>query len=195
MKLKIFTTLCLFAVASISQAANVSINDIFHLPGDSDMVEVPILISTASAETVTAMDISFSVGELADAVPIVSEDYNGSIWGAPNSSFFASSTAGTNHSVLSGVSRSAAPLEVDADGVVVTYTLDLSSVAPGDYELNANYLDGTNAFVLDGQNANPVDLVFSTGNLNVAVPEPSTVVMTALFAVMGLGVYFKRRRG
>jgi hypothetical protein len=137
------------------------------------------------------MNISFAAGDLADAIPILNSgsEFAGSIWNAPGNSSFGVAGTPSTHSVLSAVAM-LAPLQIPAGpGTVVTYTLDTSGLAPGDYTLDPNFLVGGVGTSAD------TALTFSAGTLTVLIPEPSTVILTAIFGVLGLGVVLKRRRG
>lgn len=196
MKLKLFAALGLFLVACSTQAANVSIADITIAPGTAS-VDVPLLISSDPAEMVGAMNISFAAGQPADAIAILNtgDEFDGTIW--QGYTFPPISVAGTPsvHNAFSGAALinfgGGGTPEVEANGTIITYQLDTSGLAAGVYELNPNFANLTEA-----RDASLADLTlaFSGGTLTV-IPEPSTVVLTAIFGVLGLGVYIKRRRG
>jgi hypothetical protein len=191
MKIKLFAILALLAVAAGTQAANVSIQNI-NVPTGTASVAVPLLISpSAAGETIGAMNISFAAGGLADAIPITNGTFSGSIWDT-GGSFFGTAGTPSTHSVLSAVAM-LAPLQIPAGpGNLVTYTLNTSGLGPGSYLLNPNHqVQGI------GSSADTA-LTFATGLLTISgvvIPEPSTVALTAVFTVLGLGVALKRRRG
>ncbi len=107
--------------------------------------------------------------------------------------FFPAPNTPSVHNVLSGVTLIGAGAETSANGTIITYMLDTSGLGPGVYELNPNFgPDGGLTDARDGS-LTDLDLTFSAGSLTV-IPEPSTVVLTAIFGALGLGVYFKRRR-
>jgi hypothetical protein len=197
MKMKLFATLALLAVAAGVQAADVSIDDITVLQGTAT-VDVPLLIMPASAgETIGAMNISFAAGAAGDAIPVLNTgtEFDGSIW--DSGTFFGAAGTGVNHSVLSAVAM-ISPLRVATNGTLITYTLDTSSLPLGSYTLTPDFQIAGVGSSGDPQNAagQPTSLVFSTGTLNIVpIPEPSTIAMTSIVAVLGLGVYAKRRRG
>jgi hypothetical protein len=194
MKMKFFATLGLLAAAVSSQAADVSVNDITVLAGTST-VTVPILISpTDPNETIGALNISFAAGDVGNAIPILNSgtEFDGSLWDVAGSFFGAAGTPST-HNVLSAVAM-LSPLQAPANGTIATYTLDTSSLAPGVYELNPNFeinMIGTNG----DQNVNgtPTVLSFTSGTLNIAIPEPSTVALSSVLAILGLVVAGRRR--
>jgi hypothetical protein len=84
----------------------------------------------------------------------------------------------------------------------VTYTIDVAGLPLGDYALDPSYSymspagsGGTSAFVLEGQVTMPVHLTFDPGVLSIAVPEPSSVVLAALAAFVGIVPLSRRRSG
>ena len=193
MKLKLFAALSLFAIAVSTQAANVSINDITIMPG-TPTVSVPILVTPTANEMVGAMTMSFAAGGAGDLIGInnTNDEFDGSIWDMAAGGFIGFASTPSVHSVVSiATLQGPAGTATDPDGILITYQLDTSGLAPGFYELDPSHLDASS--LLDGNGA-PVDTIFSSGTLAV-IPEPSTVVLTAIFGVLGLGVYFKRRRG
>jgi hypothetical protein len=197
MKLKLFATLALLAVAAGSQAAVVSIQDISVLQG-TPTVQVPILMAQSVAgETIGAMNISFSAGDLADAIPILNSgtEFDGSMWDNGGTFFGAAGTPSV-HSALSAVAM-LNPLQIPTVGTVITYTLDTSGLAPGAYVLDPDFqIAGVGSSGDPNVAGQPTSLSFSNGTLNISViPEPSTIAMTAVFTVLGLGVALKRRRG
>jgi hypothetical protein len=198
MKLKLFAALSLFAIAASTQAANVSINDVTIMPG-TPTVSIPILVTPTANEMVGAMTMSFAAGGAGDLIGIndTNNEFDGSIWemavddGDADDFFDIAGTPGV-HTVVSLASLvGPAGTATDPDGILITYQLDTSSLAPGFYELDPSHLGASS--LLDG-NGVPITTIFSSGTLAV-IPEPSTVVLTAIFGVLGLGVYFKRRRG
>lgn len=193
MKLKLFAALSLFVIAASTQAANVSVNDITIMPG-TPTVDVPILVSPTGDEMVGAATISFAAGAAGDLIGInnTGAEFDGTIWDmAPGGFLGFPQTPGVN-SIVSIVSLQG-PLgtETTPDGLLITYQLDTSGLAPGFYALDPSHLDATS--LLDG-NGQALALVTSSGTLAV-IPEPSTMVLTAIFGILGLGVYVKRRRG
>jgi hypothetical protein len=211
MKLKVIAIVGMFAIADMAHGAHVSIMDRTILPGDPTIIQVPVLISPDSpGELISGMYILFAAGTAADAIPILDadplrgsigtpEELDGSIWAAPNSSYFGIAGTPSVHTVVSSVSRIGAPQHITPDGIIATYTIDATGLPMGDYALDPNYLSplsgvGTSAFVFEGQVLTPVHLTFDPGVLTIGVPEPSTVVLTALAAFIGI-VPFSRRRG
>jgi hypothetical protein len=144
------------------------------------------------------MNISFAAGQSGDAISILNSgtEFDGTIWDNGGSFFGVASTPST-HSVLSAVAM-LSPLQVAANGTIVTYTLNTSSLAPGAYNLNPNFqVSGVGTSAADGS-ATPLSLSFDGGLLTIqgqVIPEPSTIALTAILGVMGLGVVLKRRRG
>jgi hypothetical protein len=199
MKMKLIATLALLAVAAGVQAANVSVNNISIIQGTAT-VDVPVLIAPSGAgETIGAMNISFAAGDAGDAIPILNSgtEFDGSIW--DSGTFFGAAGTGVNHSALSAVAM-INPLRVAANGTLITYTLDTSSLPVGTYVLDPDFQiggvgsSGDPSFgIPPGDPINPI--AFANGTLTVnPIPEPATIGMTAVFAVLGLGVFLKRRR-
>jgi hypothetical protein len=192
MKMKLFATLAVLAVAAGAQAAEISVDNITVAPG-TPTVDVPILISPSSAgEMIGAMNISFSAGSLADAIPFVDiggMTFDNTIWDLGGSFFGEAGTlTPRTHSVLGAVAM-VSPLQVGAGpGIVATYRLNTAGLAGGTYELNPNFQ------VMGVGSSADTALTFTSGSL-VIIPEPTTVAMTAVFALLGLGVFVKRRRG
>lgn len=204
MKLKIFATLGLFAMAAVTQAANVSVNDVTIAPG-TPTVQVPVLISPESdGELISGMNLSFAAGEAADAIDILEtgNEFDGTIWDNHPGGFiaaFADAPGPFTHNALAAISLLGADLDTTPDGLLATFTLDTAALAEGTYDLNANFVSpesgvGSSAFLVDGAGLQPINLNFDSGVLTV-IPEPSTVVLTAIFGCLGLGVFMKRRRG
>jgi hypothetical protein len=192
---------------SESRAANISINDAV-IPLGQATYEVSLFITPSSpGELISGMNISFSAGELADAIGIIDtdpsrpsigtpEEFDGSIW---DPGYFGASGTPSNYSVLSTVSEIVAPFAVVPNGIAITYTLDTSGLPAGTYALNPNYIDavsgiGTSAFVSDALgNISLVELTFDVGELTVrngvaAVPEPSTMLMSLVGMIVLSGV-------
>jgi hypothetical protein len=196
MKMKLFATLALLAVAAGAQAANVSVNNISIIQGTST-VNVPLLISPSIAgETIGAMNISFAAGDAGDAIPILNTgtEFDGSIW--DSGTFFGAAGTGVSHSVLSAVAM-ITPLRVGTDGTLITYTLDTSGLPIGTYTLDPDFQIAGVGSSGDPQapGGGASSLAFTNGTLTVnPIPEPSTVALTAIFGVLGLGVFLKRRR-
>jgi hypothetical protein len=203
MKLKVIAIVGLLAIADMAHAAHISIVDQTIMPGDPTIIQVPILISPdGPGELISGMNILFAVGTAADAIPIVDDDpsrgsigtpeeFDGSIWAAANSSYFGIAGTPGIHTVVSSVSRIGAPQHIPPDGIIATYTIDVTGLPSGDYALDPNYPSsisglGTSAFVFDGQVVTPLSLTFDPGVLTIAVPEPSTVVLSGLAALLGL---------
>jgi hypothetical protein len=194
--MKLIATLALLAVAAGVQAANVSVNNISIIQGAAT-VDVPVLIAPAAAgETIGAMNISFAAGDAGDAIPILNTgtEFDGSIW--DSGTFFGAAGTGVNHSVLSAVAM-INPLRVGTNGTLITYTLDTSSLPVGTYVLDPDFqiagVGSSGDPQLAGGGAST--LAFANGTLTVnPSPEPATIGMTAVLAVLGLGVFLKRRR-
>jgi hypothetical protein len=198
MKMKLFATLAVFAVAVGAQAANVSINNISVLQG-TPTVAVPLLIApSAAGETIGAMNISFAAGSAGDAIPILNTGtvFDGSIWTAPGRTSFGAAGTPATHSVLSAVAM-ISPLQIPAGpGTIATYTLDTSGLAPGTYDLDPDFqIGGVGSSGDPNVGGVPSSLTFANGTLTVSavIPEPSTIAMTAVFSLLGLGVILKRR--
>jgi hypothetical protein len=200
MKLKLFAALSLFAIAVSTQAANVSINDITIMPGTLT-VDVPILVTPTANEMVGAGTISFAAGAAGELIGInfTGDEFDGSIWEGASMGFTGFASTPSVHSVVS-IATTNGDIDpgpgtespsISPDGILITYKLNTSGLAPGFYELDPSHLDASS--LLDAHGV-PVTTIFSSGTLAV-IPEPSTVVLTAIFGVLGLGVYFKRRRG
>jgi hypothetical protein len=202
MKMKLFATLGLLAAAVSSQAAVVSVNDV-TVPVGTSSITVPVLIAPSSAgELVGAMNISFAAGQAGNGISILNTgtEFDGTIWDNGGTFFGAAGTPST-HSVLSAVAM-LSPLQISPNGTIVSYTLDTSSLAAGMYVLDPNFQVGgvgTSAGFIDSNNTQQaLNLTFDSGLLTVqgqVIPEPSTVVLTSIFAVLGLGLALKRHRG
>jgi hypothetical protein len=188
MKMKLFATLGLLAAACSTQAAVVAVNNL-TVPVGTSSVAVPVLITPSSVgELIGAMNISFAAGQVGDAIPILNSgtEFDGTIWDN-GGSFFGVAGTPSSHSVLSAIAM-LNPLQVSANGSVVTYTLDTSSLPVGTYELDPDFqinMVGTSA---------DTPLTFNNGVLNIQIPEPSTIALTATLALLGLGIACKRRR-
>src|SRR5688572_19048168 len=197
MKMKLIATLAALAVAAGAQAANVSVNNISVLQGTPTVV-VPLLIAPSVAgETIGAMNISFAAGDAGDAIPVLNSgtEFDGSIW--DSGTFFGAAGTGVSHSVLSAVAM-INPLRVGTNGTLITYTLDTSGLPIGTYTLDPDFQIAGVGSSGDPQDAAgaATSLAFANGTLTIsAIPEPSTVVLTAVFGILGLGVLVKRRRG
>lgn len=211
MKLNTLTTvgIVVIAFASAAQGAKVSISDVTILPGEPRIIEVPILISPGSeGEMISGLNISFTAGVAGDAIPIVDadplqssigtpEEFDGSIW---DPTYFGASGTPAVHAVFSTVARAAVPLQVLADGTIITYTLDTTALPLGTYLLDPNHIDpvsgvGTSAFLTGpGGGIVPVPLTFDAGMLNI-VPEPTTATLLGALVVTALVATRRSRRG
>jgi hypothetical protein len=179
---------CAFSVqgALSTQAATISIGDI-AVPLGTSQVDVPILISpSVPGEMIGSINLSFSAGEAADAIPILSTgmEFAGSIWPTPfgvNSLVFAQTPA--VHNVFS-IAAAIDPLQVPASGIVITYTLNTLSLALGEYVLNPNFIHSVTGI---GTTAD-IPLSFFSGLLRIqeaaGVPDAGSGAMM-LFAGLG----------
>lgn len=210
MRLKLLAIVGLFAVADIAHGARISIMDRTVLPGDPTVIQVPILIFPDDpSELISGMSISFAAGSAEDAIPIVDadpmrsgigmpEEFDVSVWSGPNSSYFGIAGTPNTHSTISSVTRIGVPLTVAPEGIIATYTIDVTSLPMGSYVLNPNFMSpgssvGTTAFVLHEHVAMPANLTFEPGILTIVVPEPATLAPSALAALVA-GLTYARRR-
>jgi hypothetical protein len=201
MKMKLIAILAVFAVAAGTQAAVVSIPDFSIMQGTAS-ISIPVNITPSVAgEQIGAYNSSVSVGNAADNIPITGGSF-GSIWTAPVG--VVGTEGGTVfHNVTGGVTQLSPPLQVSANGSLFQYTIDTSGLAPGIYVLNPNHQVDAGGGIFVGSSGDPnvggtpTSLTFDTGQLTVVsvIPEPSTVALSVIFAVLGLGVAIKRRRG
>jgi hypothetical protein len=151
-----------------ARAADVSIEDI-TVPIGTATVDVPILITPTSAEEmIGAMNIFFGAGMASDSIPILNTgtEFDGSIWES-GESFGIAGTPDTH--IAQGAVAMLAPLEVVPDGVLVTYTLNTSSLPAGDYVLDPDFeIEGSGTDATDGSiDPAPLDLTFVNGTLRI----------------------------
>jgi hypothetical protein len=158
----------LISVPCSVRAAEVSIEDI-TVPIGTASVDVPILIAPSSAsEMIGAMNIFFGAGMPADTIPILNTgtEFDGSIW--ESGEFFGIPGTPTSH-LAKGAIAMLGPLEIVPDGVLVTYTLNTSSLPAGNYVLDPDFEEddaGTDA--TDGSiDPVPLDLTFVNGILRI----------------------------
>ena len=84
---------------------------------------------------------------------------------------------------------------VAASGTAIIYSFDLTGLVAGD-TIALGQAAGIPSGVTDG-NINPLQLSVLDGSIEITsvIPEPSTVALTAIFGLLGLGVVARRRRG
>jgi hypothetical protein len=174
--LKRFVTAFVIVIACVTariDAANISVDDIVA-PVGAATVDIPLIITPSDPlETIGALNISFAVGTPFDAVEIMSTEteFDGSIWDTGESFIGVASTPSMHH-VQSAVAM-LDPLQVPADGIIVTYSVDASQLAAGDYELNPSY-EFNGAFTTGDPNVNgnPTGLTFTSGVLTIGDAPP-----------------------
>ena len=181
---------------SSSQPATVSILDYSVAPGTLSL-DVPVQIS--GTELVTDMAGVIFVGGGGtlvgnpEAPGVTSVSYAGSIWEGAASGFISSlSNGGTNEIVFPDVNLNEASEAVLANGTLLTFTLDLTELVPGDsvsFGLSAGIPGLQETTLIDDQGVTFTPS-FQNGSITMT-PEPSTAVMVLLGS---LGLLMARRR-
>jgi hypothetical protein len=121
--------------------ATISVGNL-SVPLGTSTVQVPILVApTTAGEMIGAMNISFAAGAAGNAIGILNSgaEFNGSIWSGAGKSFFGAAGTPKSHNVQSAVAM-LSPLQVPANGTVITYTLSTAGLAAGQYALNPNFI-------------------------------------------------------
>ena len=188
------------STVSLSQAATISILDYSVAPGTLSL-DVPVQI--IGSELVTDMAGVIFVGGGGTMVgnpaapPVTAVSYDGSIWG-PESGFVAWVDDGapmltpTGEIVWPNLNLNDGVDPVLANGTLLTFTLDLTGLAPGDsvsFGLSAGISGLQETTLIDDQGVTFTP-AFQDGSITI-IPEPSTAVMVLLGS---LGLLMARRR-
>ena len=194
--LALLGVLCL--TSAKTEAGVISVGN--HVASVGGSFDIPVLIT--GGENMASATVGFSVGDggsvLAgtETVAITAVDHvTGTVWGG--SPIVISPPAPGLPAASATVATAAAfpVLNVPATGLLMTFTLDLSTASPGEV-LSLDPNAGSQTFLADSTGA-PLSLSFTPGTLTLVaavVPEPATLTLFLATTLCLAGYGFRRRQ-
>ncbi|EGF27474.1 hypothetical protein [Rhodopirellula baltica] len=197
-----------FYSGSVSGAVTYSIGDFSAEVGSASLsaFEVDVVVSRSDAEQLIGGRVSFGIDSGDGSSGAIITPPPGSFSGSWTSTIWADDPSGDFNSqsflifddfyqtdISNGSVFGSGFTSVGVDGVIATFTVDFSALAPGTYLLDPNF-SGSSTFISESNPGSSVPVLSSVGSLTItpaAVPEPATFGVCAFVAG---GAYLGRRR-
>jgi hypothetical protein len=186
--------ICGMFVCGVAGAATVSIGD-FSVPAPAGTLNVPVSVS--GGELLTDLAAIIVVGDGGTILgnpavpPVTAISYAGSIWNGAAGGFTESGTT-TGEIAFSNVSLNTLGQSVAANGLLLTFTLDLTGFPAGSTFPLSLSLPGQQDTQFTQFNVGVITPTFNDGVVQI-VPEPAAASL-AVLALSALAVARRRRR-
>jgi len=159
-------------------------------PHDIDVLVSPL---GGAPDEFTDLAGGLIVGGGAAAAPQITAVVPGTIYvGHGNSGVFFGSPL-PNQMVDPSISLTTPGDAVQADGSLLTFTVDVTGVSPGTYALEAGNTTDWFPTMLFQTGGVPVPVQFDEGSITIT-PEPGTLVLSAIGLLFGLAWMGRRRK-